>query len=297
LTEKNPVATPFDFSRLDRIPKALLRQVHHLHENFARNVSASLAAYLRTLVTMSIVSMEQISYAEFIEGMAIPTLVACIGTQPWEGTAVIELSTSLVFNMLETLLGGGSRSAPNPTRKVSEVEKELTQGLLRILLRGLREAWASVADVEFAIQFLADDPYGVRVMSPTDAVIAIGIEVQIGQTTEMMNVAIPSIFVKQLRNLFDRMRWVHQTDPKPEERFQIAELLRAVDVEMEVRLEGSLLPIRDLIALKAGDVLQLDYPADRKALGVLNGEPMFRGRLMRSGQNLAYEIDGEALAD
>lgn len=296
MTEKPPAATPFDFSRLDRIPKTLLRAVHHLHENFAKNVSASLAAYLRTHIAMSVVSMEQISYAEFIEGMAAPTLIAYVGMRPCEVTAVMELNTSLVFNMLETLLGGGPRPAANPPRKVTEVEKELMQGLLRILLRGLREAWATVVDVEFAVQFLADDPYGVRVMSPTEAVIAIGIEAQIGQTAEVINVAIPSIFVKQLRNLFDRMRWLHQTDPKPEEQFQIAELLRAVDVEMEVRLEGSSLRIRDLIGLKPGDVLELDYPEDRKAAGLLNGDPRFLGRLVRSGQNLAYEIAAEAVA-
>jgi flagellar motor switch protein FliM len=196
LTEKHSAFTPFDFSRLDRVPKALLRAVHHLHENFAKNVSASLAAYLRTHIAMSVVSMEQISYAEFIEGMAAPTLIAYIGMPPYEGTAVMELNTSVVFNMLETLLGGGPRPAANPTRKVTEVEKELMQSMLRILLRGLRDAWATVVDVEFEVQFLADDPYGVRVMSPTEAVVAIGIEAQIGHTAEVINIAIPSIFVK-----------------------------------------------------------------------------------------------------
>jgi flagellar motor switch protein FliM len=297
LTEKHSAATPFDFSRLDRIPKALLRAVHHLHENFAKNVSASLAAYLRTHIAMSVVSMEQISYAEFIDGMATPTLIAYIGMRPYEGTAVMDLNTSVVFNMLETLLGGGPRPAANPARKITEVEKELMQGLLRILLRGLRDAWATVADVEFGVQFLADDPYGVRVMSPTEAVVAIGIEAQIGQTAEVINVAIPSLFVKQLRNLFNRVRWMHQTDPKPEQQFQIAELLRAVDVEMEVRLEGSSVRICDLIGLAPGDVLELDYPEDRKASGLLNGEPKFQGRLVQSGQNLAYEIDAAAVAD
>jgi flagellar motor switch protein FliM len=65
---------------------------------------------------------------------------------------------------------------------------------------------------------------------------------------------------------------------------------------MEVRLEGSSLRIRDLIGLKPGDVLELDYPEDRKAAGLLNGDPRFLGRLVRSGQNLAYEIAAEAVA-
>jgi flagellar motor switch protein FliM len=96
--------------------------------------------------------------------------------------------------------------------------------------------------------------------------------------------------------LFDRVRWVRQTDPKPEQQFQIAELLRAVDLEMEVRLEGSSVRIRDLIGLKPGDVLEMDYPEDRKATALLNGEPRFEGRLVQSGQNLAYEIAAATVA-
>jgi len=73
---------PFDFTRLDRIPKAQIRAVHQLHENFIRNISSSLAAYLRTNVSMNLVSMEQISYAEFLEGLSSPTFIAYLGLRP-----------------------------------------------------------------------------------------------------------------------------------------------------------------------------------------------------------------------
>ena len=66
---------PFDFSRLDRIPNSLVRAVYNLHENFVRDVASSLSAYLRTTVTMNLVSMEQISYAEFLEGVSMPTVI------------------------------------------------------------------------------------------------------------------------------------------------------------------------------------------------------------------------------
>jgi len=82
----------------------------------------------------------------------------------------MEISPGLVFTMLETLLGGTGRVAQNPSRKVTEVEKELMHGLLRILLRGMHEAWASVAKIDFDVQFLADEPYLVHVLSPAEAV-------------------------------------------------------------------------------------------------------------------------------
>ena len=280
----------FDFTRLDRIPKAQIRALHQLHENFIRGVTSSLGAYLRTYVSMNLVSMEQISYAEYLDGLSSPTLIAYLGLSPYDGVAVMEISPGLVFTMLETLLGGGENSAPNPQRKITEIEKEIMQSLLRILTRGLHDAWSSVVKVDFDVQFLADEPYLVHVLSPTEAVVAIGIETQVGQTTEMINFAIPSIFIKQLRHMFDRLRKARNSDLKQEDQMRIADLLRAARMELEVRLEGATVPTRELLKLKVGDVLQLDYPAGGEATAMINGRPRFLGKLASSGTRLACQI-------
>jgi len=62
----------FDLSHLDRIPKSQLRALHMVHENFVRNLASSLSAYLRSYVALNLVSLEQISYAEFLEGLSFP---------------------------------------------------------------------------------------------------------------------------------------------------------------------------------------------------------------------------------
>ena len=87
----SPEVTAFDLSHLDRIPKSQLRALHMVHENFVRNLASSLSAYLRTYVALNLVSLEQISYAEFLEGLSFPTGIAYIGLAPYDGTAVLEL--------------------------------------------------------------------------------------------------------------------------------------------------------------------------------------------------------------
>src|SRR2546425_12284560 len=58
-------ASAYDFRRPDRIAKDQLRAIHLLHDNFARNLASSLSAYLRASVMVNLVSVEQVSYAEF----------------------------------------------------------------------------------------------------------------------------------------------------------------------------------------------------------------------------------------
>src|ERR1022692_4043780 len=55
-------AVKFDFRRPDRIPKSQVRAIHLLHDTFVRNLVSSLSAYLRSYLTVNLVSVEQLSY-------------------------------------------------------------------------------------------------------------------------------------------------------------------------------------------------------------------------------------------
>ncbi|MBV8864294.1 MAG: hypothetical protein JO210_02715, partial [Acidobacteriaceae bacterium] len=76
----------FDFGQLDRVSKSQLRALHLIHENFVRNLAASLSAYLRSYVVLNLVNLSQISYAEFLEGLESPTCLAYLGMPPYDGT-------------------------------------------------------------------------------------------------------------------------------------------------------------------------------------------------------------------
>ncbi len=66
----------YDFRRPDRIPKEQLRSIHLLHDFFARNLAGSLGAYLRAYVVVHLVSVEQLSFAEFLQYLPTPTCIA-----------------------------------------------------------------------------------------------------------------------------------------------------------------------------------------------------------------------------
>src|SRR5450755_2744294 len=73
-SESRPVA--FDFRRPDRIAKSQVQAIRMLHESFVRNLASSLSAYLRSYLTVNLISVEQLSYGEFLEGLAAPTYMA-----------------------------------------------------------------------------------------------------------------------------------------------------------------------------------------------------------------------------
>ncbi|HYP13917.1 MAG TPA: flagellar motor switch protein FliM, partial [Bryobacteraceae bacterium] len=150
-TPANDSAPTFDFKRPNRIAKSQVRALHVLHESFVRSLVPDLSSYLHTYIVMNLVSVEQISYAEFLDGLPPSTYIVCLGLNPYEGSAVLEINPSLVFPILELLLGGSGTGTASPLREITEIEQSLMEGLVRLILKNLGEAWRPIASIDFTM--------------------------------------------------------------------------------------------------------------------------------------------------
>ncbi|MCS7314169.1 MAG: flagellar motor switch protein FliM [Bryobacterales bacterium] len=283
-------AVPYDFRRPDRIAKHQLRAIHLLHENFARNLASSLSAYLRAYVIVNLVSVEQLSFAEFSQCLPSPSCLVSLAMRPYDGNAVLEINPSLVFPILEMLLGGSGRSGAKINREVTEIEQSILDGLYRIILHDLKQAWAPVTTIDFTIEARETEPQLLQIMSPNEAVLAIGLEVRMAENTGMMNIAMPSIIVKMLRQKFDQQWSVRRAESTAEEQARILRLIKPASIQLDARLRGPTLPARDLLELEPGDVLELDYPLDRPLDILINGVAKFRGSIGTTGRKRAFLI-------
>ena len=284
-------AVKFDFRRPDRIPKSQVRAIHLLHDTFVRNLVSSLSAYLRSYLTVNLVSVEQLSYAEFLDGLPTSTCMVSLGLSPYDGNGVLELNPSLVFPILEMLLGGTGRSSATIQRDVTEIEQKLLDGLFRIVLHDLREAWKGVTAVDFTIEAMETEPQLLHILAPNEAVVAIGIEVRIGETVGMMNIAMPSIVIKMMRQKFDQQWSVRKTHASESEQARVLRLLRGASLCLEARLEGPTLSVGDLLDLREGHLLTFDYPVERPLELRINGERKFRAQIVGAGKKRACLIE------
>ena len=284
-------AVRFDFRRPDRIPKSQVRAIHLLHDTFVRNLVSSLSAYLRSYLTVNLVSVEQLSYAEFLDGLPSPTCIVSLGLSPYDGNGVLELNPSLAFPILEMLLGGTGKSSATIQRDITEIEQKLLDGLFRIILHDLREAWKAVTSVDFTIEAMETEPQLLHLLAPNEAVVAIGIEVRIGESVGMMNIAMPSIVIKMMRQKFDQQWSVRKTQASNAEQARLLRLLRESSFSLEARLLGPTLTVRDLLRLEEGHLLIFDYPVERTIELLVNGAPKYTAQMATTAKKRACLIE------
>ncbi|MEO8591980.1 MAG: flagellar motor switch protein FliM [Candidatus Solibacter sp.] len=281
----------FDFRRPDRIAKSQVQAIRMLHESFVRNLASSLSAYLRSYLTVNLISVEQLSYGEFLEGLAAPTYMASLSLSPYDGSALIELNPTLIFPIIEIILGGKGRVTTNLKREVTVIEQNLLETLFRIILSDLKEAWKSVTLIDFKIQAVTTEPQRLQIVASNEVVVAVSIEIRIGEITGTLNLAIPSINIKMIGNKFDQQWSLRKTEATEAEQQRAYSLIRTSKARLDARLRGPTLRVRDLLDLQAGDLLQLDYRLDQLLDCDINGTAKFRGGVVNSNQKKAFVIE------
>jgi len=268
-----------------------MRAISGLHENLARSLSVSVSTYLRAYVGVRLLSIEQIAFQEFVLSLPAPTSLVALDLSPFEANAVLEISPSLVFPVLEVLLGGSGKVQTAISREITEIEQSVFESFLRIVVHDLRASWRPIAELAFRVVAQETEPTQFQGVPQNEAVIAVSLEVKMGESIGMMNLAIPSIVVKMLRQRIDQQSITRRAEPTEVEQRRNRTLLDPGQMLLDARLEGLSLPAGSLASLDVGDVLLFDLPAWTPLTLSLNGVAKFNGEIRDANDRQVFYVN------
>ncbi|MCP5114545.1 MAG: flagellar motor switch protein FliM, partial [bacterium] len=210
---------------------------------------------------------------------------------PYDGNGVLEINPTLVFPILEMVLGGNGKTPANVNREITEIEQSILDGISRIILHDLRESWQAVTTIAFSVEGHEVEPQLLQILAPNEAVVAVSMEVRIGDNVGMMNIGVPSIIIKMLRQKFDQQWSLRKTESTDDEQVRVLNLIQAARFHVDARLNGPTLKVEDMMNLKAGDVLTFDFPVDRPLLLEINGKARYKGQVVDNGRKRSFVLD------
>ena len=247
----------YNFRRPDRVNKEQIRSLHFLHDRFARNISTSLSAYLRTVTDVNVTSVEQFTYSEFLMSLPDPTAFYAISLTPIEGLGALELHPSIAFSMIDRMLGGSGKGMA-PTRGLTEIEHNVIDGVVKLVLEHLTETWRNIVDVRFRVNGRDTRPQMLQVAAPNEVVVLIGFDIKIGDARGMLNFCLPATAIETVGDSFTHTWYRSHREPTIDDRHQFWRTLGHLPVGVSATVETTL-PARDVLELAPGDVLALGH--------------------------------------
>jgi len=248
----------YDFKRPDKFSKEQIRTVSIMHETFARLTTTSLSAQLRSLVHVHVASVDQLTYEEFIRSIPTPTTLAVINMDPLKGNAVLEIDPAITFSIIDRLFGGTGQGA-KVSRDLTDIEQSVMEGIIVRILANMREAWTQVIDLRPRLGQIETNPQFAQIVPPTEMVVLVTLETKVGEEEGMMNLCIPYLTIEPIISKLSSQFWFSSVRRSSTTQYLGTLKEKLSDVEMDVVAEiGTInLSIRDVLALRTGDVISL----------------------------------------
>jgi flagellar motor switch protein FliM len=286
-----------DFRQAGQISKEQVRAVSMLHEGFARNLTHSLGAYLRVLFEVNLVSVEQLSYAEFLQRVPEITYFASINLQPVDVLAAVQLDLALAFPIIDLMLGGPG-VAEAQAREITEIEEHILESVVKVLCRELQTAWQPLLELQFEFAQRYQQAQIMQLMPPGEKVLSLSFEIRMPEVRGMLNVVFPAMVSGALlrrlsKQWTGRKRRVAAPGSGGERQLRQLPLLECL-FPVELRLEATGVRVEELLGLEPGRILRLASKVHEPALLLVAGQNLFTAFPVRSGIHRGGQIAGKA---
>ena len=251
---------PYDFKRPERVGKEQMRALQSLHEGFARNYGAALSSLLRTIVAVRLASADQMTYNEFVYSLESPTCFNVLRAEPLEGNLVLELNPSIVYPIIDRLLGGGREAGPLARRPLTEIELRLVTRTTDLFLEEMAAAWEHVLPLRLEVEKVESNPQLAQIVPPNEVIVLISFEISLADVRGMFNLCIPYNAIEKVSSDLANNSWVSYS-PTGGDQSNVDSISRQLEgsaVELVVTLAETRLKTADMIGLRVGDIITTD---------------------------------------
>jgi flagellar motor switch protein FliM len=280
----------YDFRRPDRVSKDQMRTLQNLHDGYARLLSTTLSSYLRTLVEIDIVSVDQLTYSEFMMSISNPSCIYVFQMEPLEGAAIFEVNPSLVFFIVDRLFGGQGKPSEH-NRELTDIEKNVLTKIVERALLNLKEVWEHVGIFTPKIESYETNSQFVQIAPPNETVILISLEVRMKHGSGLISLCFPYMLLESVITKLSGESWISgQRTTTQETRRLIETELATTELGVTAVIGETSLSIRDLLQLQNGDVVVLDKLAQSDLAVKIGDKPKFLGKVGIVGRNKCIQI-------
>lgn len=281
-----------DFTRPTKFTADQERRIKRALETFCRTASTRLSAELRMGIELEVINVTQLTWGN-AHAQVPARSVACLIEVPDVATRML-MSTemNLVVGAIELLLGGtgGGDGAGAPReRRLTDIDWALARHFLERLVAQLSIVWSDITEVELGVAGLDMHLETAQTAPVSEPTLTLTIEARMDRDSATIAVLIPYSAIAAVAHRFSS-----RDDVAGSEDDGHADAVRAAvgRVEMTVRAEVAAvdLPIEQVLALQAGDILRLGAGAADGVTVFAGAVPMHRAMPGRSGGRRAVQV-------
>ncbi|MDN3639865.1 flagellar motor switch protein FliM [Simiduia curdlanivorans] len=279
----------YDLTSQDRIVRGRMPTLEMINERFARYMRISMFNLLRRTADVSSGGIQIQKFGEYVHTLYVPTSLNMVKFRPLRGTALLILDAKLVFKLVDNFFGGDGRHAKIEGREFTPTELRVVQIVLEQAFIDLREAWKAVMPIEFDYINSEVNPSMANIVSPSEVVVVSTFHVELDGGGGDFHITLPYSMIEPIREVLDAGLQSDSDDQDERWVKSLREDVMSAKVKLECDIARGQITLRDIVNLKAGDVIPINFPEQH--IITANGVPVFQAKFGQSRKNLAFSIE------
>lgn len=280
----------YDIASQERIVRGRMPTMEIINERFARNIRIGLFNLIRKSPEISVGAIKVQKYSAFLREIVVPTNFNIVSVKPLRGSGLIVCDPTLVFSVIDALFGGAGKFHTRiEGRDFSPTEQRIINRLVDVIRDEYKKAWHGIYPLDLEYQRSEMQPQFANVATPSEIVVTTSFTLEVGDNSGTIHFCIPYATLEPIR---DVLYSTVQGDSSGTDRRWVKLLthqIQAAEVELVVELGHAPATVEQLLALKAGDFVELDLSPLVEAK--VDGVPVFECHYGTSNGKYAVKIE------
>lgn len=279
----------FDFEHQERIVRGRMPTLEMINERFARLFRIGLFNMLRRTPEVSVQGVDMMKFGEYVHTLFVPTSLNIVRMHPLRGMSLCVVDPKLVFVVVDNFFGGDGRFYTKiEGREFTSTEWRVIRMVLDQAFEDLQEAWAPVLPVEFEYVNSEVNPQFANIVSPSEVVVVCRFHVELDGGAGEFHLTIPYTNIEPIRDQLNAGVQSDRTEVDERWTRSLREEMKSAEVELSSTLTQVQISLRDLRALKPGDVIPCEIPETITVEA--EGIPIMRAQYGESNGQVAFKV-------
>lgn len=262
-------------------------------DRLVRLLSTSLRNFTSDNVEVTLKSMSSIRFGDYLKDVSLPTLIGVFQAKEWKTNALLTIDTSLIYAIVDVLLGGRHGRSPSglDDRPFTTIETRLIERMVRVVLEDFTKAFEPVSPVTFGFDRMETTPIFATIVRPVSASILIKIGLEIDGREGTFEFVIPYSSLEPVRHLLGQMFMGEKTGGDNIWESHFGQEVWQAEINLEGILEKTTLPLGTVLNWEKGSQITLRAKPDSPISLFSNGKLVLTGKMGRRNGNVSVQID------
>nr|WP_303619499.1 flagellar motor switch protein FliM [Mariluticola halotolerans] len=234
-------------------------------DRLVRLATTSLRNFTSDNVEVSLDSITSVRFGDYLNSIPLPAILSVIKAEEWENFGLLTVDSSLIYSMIDVLLGGrrGSSVVRVEGRPYTTIEMALARRMIEVILEDTHKAFEPLTQVHFNLERLETNPRFAAISRPANAAILVELRIDMDDRGGKIEILLPYATIEPIREQLLQMFMGEKFGRDPTWEGHLATEIFSADTEIEAVLHEADLPLSHVMGLKEGETLMFERsPSD-----------------------------------